>query len=189
VGKPGTLEAMRTQDFRRRLAAMTPERYQRIQLLADIALKLDPDLRRAYLDEQCVGDVALRRDVERLLAADDRTDSFLEKPAIEKFAGILASDQPQGGKQPMILNGRYRIEDMDKDKLGEGGFGVVYQARDLRLQREARSRQTPSPGHQEQRLLEDPLLPRDGGARGASRPRTSSPFSTRERRRTAIPSS
>jgi hypothetical protein len=77
--------------FLRNLAAMTPERYQRLQLLADIASKLDPDRRRAYLDEQCAGDEALRRDVERLLAADDRADSFLEKPAMEKFAGILAS--------------------------------------------------------------------------------------------------
>jgi hypothetical protein len=168
---------------------MTPERYQRIQLLADIASKLDPDRRRAYLDEQCAGDEALRRDVERLLAADDRTDSFLEKPAMEKFAGILASDQPQGGKQsmvlPMVLNDRYSIE----RELGRGGFGVVYQARDLRLQREARSRQSPSPGHQAQRLLEDQVLAAKWKRSPASRPRTSSPSSTRERRRTATPSS
>jgi|GEM_PF-3563419 len=112
---------------------MTPERYQRLQLLADIASELEPDRRRAYLDEQCAGDEALRRDVERLLAADDRAGSFLEKPAMEKFAGILASDQPQGGMQsmilPKVLQDRYSIE----QELGRGGIGAVYLARDRNL--------------------------------------------------------
>jgi serine/threonine protein kinase len=111
---------------------MTPEqkRYQQAHVIVEEALKLASGERRAYLDRACAGDEALRRDVERLLAADDRTDSFLEQPVMEKFAGILASDQPQGGGQPMVLNDRYSIE----RELGRGGFGVVYQARDLRLQ-------------------------------------------------------
>jgi len=68
---------------------MTPEqkRYQQAHEIVEEALKLASGERRAYLDRACAGDEALRRDVERLLAADDRTDSFLEKPAMENLPG------------------------------------------------------------------------------------------------------
>jgi len=114
---------------------MTPERYRRIQLLADLALKLAPDKRRAYLDQQCAGDEALRRAVESLLAAEEQTAAtdFLETPAPVKFAEMLAADQsPKAvSDQPMILNERYLIE----RELGRGGLGVVYLAHDLKLHR------------------------------------------------------
>jgi serine/threonine-protein kinase len=43
----------------------------------------DPAARAAYLDEACAADPALRRRVEDLLAADDRTGSFMDRPAPE----------------------------------------------------------------------------------------------------------
>ncbi|MEP6939365.1 MAG: protein kinase [Rudaea sp.] len=44
---------------------------------------LDPGLRAAYLDRACAGDADLRAQVERMLAADARTDPFLAEPLSE----------------------------------------------------------------------------------------------------------
>jgi serine/threonine-protein kinase len=115
---------------------MTPERFQQIDKLVAAALQLDAAERKAFLARACAGDAALRREVESLLAAEAQASGFLDTPAPVKFAELLA--EKQGAKnatgEPMILNGRYQVGDLDKDKLGEGGFGVVYLARDLRLQ-------------------------------------------------------
>ena len=48
---------------------MTPDRWQRIKSVFQIAAELDPDQRAAYLDQACAGDSALRHEVESLLSA------------------------------------------------------------------------------------------------------------------------
>ncbi len=98
---------------------MTPERYQRIQWLVDIASQLDPERRRAFLDRECAGDEELRREVERLLSADARTNSFMETPAMERVANARAK----------VWKNRYEGEEI----LGRGAFGIVYRARDRHL--------------------------------------------------------
>lgn len=110
---------------------MTPERYRRIQLLAESALQLAPDQRRAYLDQQCASDEALRHDVERLIAADAQAGDYLKTPAPVKFAHLLSAEQGTEAmpNPPTMLNDRYAIE----RELGRGGFGAAYLARDLNL--------------------------------------------------------
>jgi len=112
---------------------MTPERYQKINELLDRVSRLEPSQRPPYLDRVCVGDEALRREIESLLAADAQASAggFLGAPAALKFAEAFASDQSGEAmsEKPMILNERYEIERI----LGEGGLGVAYLAHDLTL--------------------------------------------------------
>jgi serine/threonine-protein kinase len=61
---------------------MTPERWHRIDVLFDAALRLDPTEREAWLGGACGGDDEIRAEVDRLLAQDQHAerDGFLTPP-------------------------------------------------------------------------------------------------------------
>ena len=80
-----------------------------------------PQARAAYLDVACAGDTDLRRQVERMLAAQARAGSFLEQPA---HGPMLAVDEPAVGLGPGTAIGAYRL----LQQIGEGGFGIVFLA-------------------------------------------------------------
>ena len=67
---------------------MLAERWQEIERLYHAALELGPEDRGTYLEAACGGDQALRREVESLLASDDRAADFLEatEPEVEEVA-------------------------------------------------------------------------------------------------------
>ena len=100
---------------------MKPEQWQQArEVLAD-ALELQPKDRSAFLDRVCSSDHSLRREVERLLAANDEARSdFL------RSSGLCIALVP-GTKL-----GDYEIVKL----LGSGGMGEVYRARDTRLARD-----------------------------------------------------
>src|SRR5688572_7680161 len=56
-------------------------RWAAIKELFDAALEMPPDRRPAWLEERCGTDAALRREVERLLTAHDRT-GILDAPVV-----------------------------------------------------------------------------------------------------------
>jgi len=51
---------------------MTPERWRRVDELFHSALEREPAERAAFLHEACAGDEALRREVEKLIAAHEK---------------------------------------------------------------------------------------------------------------------
>jgi eukaryotic-like serine/threonine-protein kinase len=66
---------------------VTPERWRRIDDLFDVAIRLDPSAREAWLRGACGADDGLRAEVGRLLAQDDLADrdGFLTPPeAVER---------------------------------------------------------------------------------------------------------
>lgn len=105
---------------------MTPEQFRRIDEIFNSARGMPHGTRTAFLNESCGGDATLRTEVEALLTADEQPDDYLKTPAIQQGAHI-ASIGGRLSAQPLPMPariGNYRVIKI----IGEGGFGVVYQA-------------------------------------------------------------
>src|SRR6266581_1919189 len=87
------------------------------QVFASAKEIADPGQRRAYLEAACAGDEALRLEVESLLRAHEQAGDFLGQTMQLPAADFEA--EPVG-----TMIGRYKL----LEKIGEGGFGVVYMA-------------------------------------------------------------
>ena len=61
--------------------AMSPERWGQLKEMFRVAMEYDPRRREAYLAQACVGDDALRAEIESLLTSHDRAENFIESPA------------------------------------------------------------------------------------------------------------
>ena len=81
----------------------------------------DPDRRREYVREACGGDEARIAHLEALLAAVDRTDSLLDRPAADMTDAT--SDQPTTESSGPVI-GPYKLI----EPIGEGGMGSVWMA-------------------------------------------------------------
>lgn len=110
----------------------THDRWQRIKEIFQSAQEKTPAERPSFLDAVCGDDPSIREEVEELLTADasNDNDNFLDTPAYEIGAGLIADDTNEtiefsSGQKV----GRYTI----LHPLGAGGMGQIYLAQDEQL--------------------------------------------------------
>src|SRR5262245_43976207 len=110
---------------------MTPARFQTIEEIFLAALEQEPDEISAFLDTACNGDAVLRREVEVLLASDQRAGRFIEKSAVGLATKVIQNQEADSLVGQTIDH--YKIS----ESIGAGGMGEVYLATDIVAGRKA----------------------------------------------------
>ena len=104
----------------------TLDDWPRVKRVLEEALARDGAERQAYVAEACGTDSSFRTRIETLLASSARAAEFMETPA----ASLL--DPPVSPEQIGRILNSYQL----LSRLGAGGMGEVYRARDARLDRD-----------------------------------------------------
>jgi serine/threonine protein kinase len=116
---------------------MTPDHWRQVKNLLQSVLEQPPQQQAAYLAAACAGNQALKSEVESLIEFYKKADNFLESPAFpspannEKHSEAITRQAQESKllRVDAILQNRYIIA----RRIGQGGMGAVYEAKDQRL--------------------------------------------------------
>ncbi|MEJ2108634.1 MAG: protein kinase [Acidobacteriota bacterium] len=109
--------------------SMDPDRWNLIESLYHSSADLEPGKRDEFLKASCAGDEHLYKSVKRLLDHQQEAEDFFSTTPLNAFEGTQTkSHKSLPGRQ---IN-TYRII----SEIGRGGMGQVYQATDLKLERD-----------------------------------------------------
>jgi len=109
---------------------MTPERWRQVEEILHAALSRAESDREALLVHMCAGDLALRREVESLLAQQASEAGFFDDPTVAA-ATHMVSDAGAS-----LVTGRRLGAYQVRERIGVGGMGEVYRAHDTKLGRD-----------------------------------------------------
>ena len=102
---------------------MTPEDWRKVREILEQALELAPGHRAVYLEKACLGDRALRAEVDSLIASNAQASTdFLQPGAVDSIADSGLSSETASLAGQRI--GPYQIV----EEVGQGGMGRVYRA-------------------------------------------------------------
>ncbi len=117
---------------------MTPERWRRVEELYHAALTRDESNRAAFLASACAGDAEMLRQVQSLLAHHVSNGGVLDGQAMAAAAQLIS-----GVGESQITGRRLGVYEV-QERIGAGGMGEVYRARDTRLGRDVAIKILPS---------------------------------------------
>jgi hypothetical protein len=104
---------------------VTEDRFIRIRELFEAALAQPPASRNAFVEAACAGDMEMRNEVDRLLAAHEKTDAIVDRPAISR--DVIPDLREE--TSPDVMSGRRFGSWKIVRELGRGGMATVYLAR------------------------------------------------------------
>jgi eukaryotic-like serine/threonine-protein kinase len=110
---------------------MTPARFQTIEEIFHAALEQNSDNIARFIETACEGDAVLRREVEALLASDQRAGPFIERSTVGLATKIIEK------RQAKLLVGQTIAHYKISGSIGTGGMGEVYLATDIVAGRKA----------------------------------------------------
>lgn len=136
---------------------MTTERWRQIERLFHAALNCDANRRAEFLASACAGDDELLREVNSLLVARDNAKGVMAENAFQAYAREIAADNAESIPSEALrddsqnaiselsteqrLHGSFTLSPgtmigeryLIERKIGHGGVGIVFLARDKRL--------------------------------------------------------